>query len=168
MTQQGCRLPWARMPVMCRNGVGCILLTVSQARLVCSYFATTQLCRPDFTHWNRTQVNTYRQLLSSFVRFPVGVKVNSLAFTIRNFHSHSSEFVSQHVAAAVQLKAAISLQQKSNTKKKRKANQVYKKEKTNRKWQDSWKWAASGEERLWLANDEVKSSIGDHRTSLDV
>ena len=48
---------------------------------------------------------------------------------------------------------------------KGKANPVYKKEKSNWKWQDSWKWAASGEERLWLTKDEAKSGIGDHRTS---
>ena len=51
---------------------------------------------------------------------------------------------------------------------KRKANPEYEKEKTNRKWQDSRKWAASGEECWWLANIEAKGGSGDHRTSLDV
>ena len=44
---------------------------------------------------------------------------------------------------------------------------IYEKEKTNRKWQDSWKWAASGEEHFWLTNDETKSGISDHRTLLN-
>ena len=48
---------------------------------------------------------------------------------------------------------------------KRKANPIYIKKKRNRKWQDSWKRAASGEERLWPTNDEAKSSIGDHWVS---
>ena len=56
---------------------------------------------------------------------------------------------------------------KKQRREKRKANPVYKKEKTNRKWQDPWKWAASGEERLWLTDDEAQSSIANHRTSLD-
>ena len=71
------------------------------------------------------------------------------------------------ISWAAGLKAAISLQQKSNAKEKRKANPVYKKEKTNRKWQVFWNWAASGEECLWLTNDEAKSGISDHRMSLD-
>ena len=50
---------------------------------------------------------------------------------------------------------------------KRKANWVYEKEKRNRKWQDSWKWTASGEECLWHANNEAKSCISDHCMSLD-
>ena len=45
------------------------------------------------------------------------------------------------------------------------ANLVFEKWKTNRKWQDSWKSAASGEERLWLTDDEATSGISDHRTS---
>ena len=154
------------MPVMCRNGVGCILLTVSQARLACSYFAKVQPCGPDCTYGNWTEVNTCRLLLSSFVPFNGGVKVNSLAFTIGNFRPYLSEFVSQNVAAAVWLKAALSLQQKSNAKKNRKANLVYKKEKTNRKWQDSRKSAASGEESLWLTNDEAKSGKDHERSTL--
>ena len=36
---------------------------------------------------------------------------------------------------------------------------MYEKEKRNRKWQDSWKWAASGEEHWWLAKDESKNKI---------
>ena len=43
---------------------------------------------------------------------------------------------------------------------KRKANPVYEKEKRNRKWQDSWKWVASGQEHWWLTKDEVKSIGG--------
>ena len=152
------------MPVACWNGVGRILLTGSQAWLACSYFTKAQPWGPDFTHRNLTQVNTYHLLLSSFVRFHVRVKVNSLAFAIRTFCPYSSKFIS-HVAAAVRLKAALSLQQKSNMKKKRKANPVYKKEK-NRKWQDSCKWAASGKECLWFTNDEAKSGIGNHHTLL--
>ena len=57
----------------------------------------------------------------------------SIAFAIGNFRPYSSDFVSHHVAAA------ISLQQENNAEKKGKANLVYEKEKTNRKWQDSWK-----------------------------
>ena len=144
----------------CWNDVGHIRLTGSQAWLACSYFAKVQPCGLDFTHWNQTQENTYRLLLSSFVHFLVWVRVNGLTFVIRNFRPYLSEFVSQHIATAV-------WQQKSNAEKKVKANPVYEKEKTNRKWQDSWRWAASGEERLWLTNDEAKSGIGDHRTSLN-
>ena len=51
--------------------------------------------------------------------------VNSLPFVIRNFHPYSSKFVLQHVTAAVQLTAAINLQQKSNVEKKTKANMIY-------------------------------------------
>ena len=151
---------------MCWNDIGRIRLNVLRARLVCSYFAKAKPCGPDFTHQNRIQVNTCHLLLSSFVCFHFQVEVNSLAFAVRNFHPYSSEFVSQHAAAAVWLKAAISLQQKSNTEKKRKQIR-YQKDKTNRKWQDSWKWAASGKERVWLTNDEAKSDISDHCTSLD-
>ena len=50
---------------------------------------------------------------------------------------------------------------KSGTLKEQKTN-------NNRKWQDSWKQAASGEERLWLTNNEDKSGIGDHRASSNV
>ena len=104
-----------------------------------------------------------------FFHFHVLVKVNSLTFTIRNFHPYFvCVFVSQHFAAAVWLKQlAISLQQKKQCWEKGKQIRYMKKEKRNRKWQDSWKWATSGEERLWLTNDEVKSSIGDHHTLLD-
>ena len=59
--------------------------------------------------------------------------MNSLAFTIGNFRPYLSEFVSQNVAAAVWLKAALSLQQKSNAKKNRKANLVYKKRENKQK-----------------------------------
>ena len=113
------------MPAACWNGVGRIQWTGLQARLACPYFTKAQPRRLDFTHRNQTQVNTYHLLLSSFVRFRVGVKVNSLAFTIGNFRPYLSEFVSQHVAGAVRLKAALILQQKSNANKKGKANPVY-------------------------------------------
>ena len=56
---------------------------------------------------------------------------------------------------------------KKQYREKRKANSEHEEEKRKRKWQDSWKWTASGEEHLWFTNDEVKSSIGDHRTSLN-
>ena len=56
--------------------------------------------------------------------------------------------------------------QKSYTEKKEKQIRYMKKRKQTENGK-TWKWAASGEERLWLTNDEAKSSIGDHRTSLD-
>ena len=107
----------------------CIRLTGSQAWLACSYFTKVQLCGQDVTHQNQTQVNIYRLLLSSFARFHVWVKVNSLAFAIGNFCPDSKEFVSQHAAAAVRLKAALSLQQKSNAEKKGKQIRCMKKKK---------------------------------------
>ena len=58
-----------RTPVECWNGIRHIRLTCSRARLACSYFAKAQPCRPYFTHWNRTKVNTYCLLLSSFFFF---------------------------------------------------------------------------------------------------
>ena len=116
------------MQMACWNGVGRILLTGSQAWLACSYFTKAQPWGPDFRHQNRTEVNTYHLLLASFVGFSVGVRVSSLAFAIRNFHPYSSEFVS-HVTAAVQLKAALSLQQKSYVKKKGKQIRYTKKRK---------------------------------------
>ena len=70
----------------------------------------------------------YRLLLSSFVCFHVEVKVNSLAFAIPNFLPYSSKFFS-HVTAGVWLKAAVSLQWKSNAKKKRKQTRNIKKRK---------------------------------------
>ena len=69
---------------------------------------------------------------------------------IRNFCPYSGKFVS-HVAAAVGLQSASS--KKINVEKKWKQIQY------------SWKWAASGEECLWLINDEARSSIGNHHTS---
>ena len=115
---QGCRLPHARTPAACWNDVGHIRFTGSQARLACSYFANVQQCRLDLTYQNRTQVNAYCLLLSSFVHFHVRVKA------MGNFRPYSSEFVSQHVPAA-----AISLQQKSNTEKKGKQTRRMKKRK---------------------------------------
>ena len=51
---------------------------------------------------------------------------------------------------------------------KRKANPVYTwKRESKQKVARQLKWAASVEERLWLTNDEAKSGIGEHRTSLD-
>ena len=82
------------------------------------------------------------------------------------FESRSIASLSQSEISML-LQAAISCQQKSNSEKKRRANPVYEKEKTNRKWQGSWKWAASGEERLWLTNNEVNSGICNHRMSLN-
>ena len=162
---QGCRLPQTHMPVVCWNDIRRIQLTCSWAWLACSYFTKAQPRGLDFTHQNRTQVNAYRLLLSfSFFCFHVRVKVNSLAFAIGNVHPYSSEFVSQHVAAAFRLKQqSASSKKKSNAEKKGKRIRNMKK-KANRKWQDCWKWAASGEERTWLTNDEAKSGIGDHRT----
>ena len=110
--------------MVCWNDVGRIRLTGSRAQLACSYFVKVQPSRPDFTHQNRTQVNAYHLLLSSFVHCHVWVKVNSLAFMIQNFRPYSSKFVSQHVAAA-----AISLQQKNNTEKKGKQIRRMKKRK---------------------------------------
>ena len=63
----------------------------------------------------------------------------------------------------------MSLLQSASSKKqcaeKRKANPVYEKDKTSKKRQDSWKQAASDEQRLWLTNNEAKSGIGNHCTS---
>ena len=123
-TAQGCRLlPHARTPVAYWNDCGRVRLKGSQARLACSYFAKVQPCGPDFTNRNRTQVNTY-----FFVRFHIGVKVNSLAFAIGNFRPYSSEFVSQHVAAVF----GLSSNQPPEKRKKKKqcgekgtANPVY-------------------------------------------
>ena len=160
MSFYGRGVPHTCTPVVCWNDSRHIRLTGSRAWLACSYFTKAKPCRPDFTCRNWSQVNTYCLLLSSFVHFLVQVKVNSLTYVIRNFCPYSSKFVSHHVFAAV------SLQQKSNAEKKRESKHgIYEKEKTNRKWQDSWKWAASGEEHLWLSNDEAKSGIGSHHTS---
>ena len=73
--------------------------------------------------------------------------VNSLAFVIWYVCPYLSEFVSQHVTAALWLRRE--------------------KEKRNRKWHDSWKGVAGGEEHWWLTNDKAKRGISDHRTSLD-
>ena len=144
------------MPVAGWNDVRRTWLTGSWAQLVCSYFTRVQPCRLDLTHRNRTQVNTYCLLLSSFVCFHVKVKVSSLAFAIRNFRPYSSEFVS-HVAAAVGLSSNQS-PAKQQRREKRKANPVYEKE-SKQKVARQLKWAASVEERLWLTNDEAKSGI---------
>ena len=71
----------------------------------------------------------YCLLLSSFVCCHVRLKVSRLTFAIENFRPYSSEFVSEHVTAAVQLKAALSLQQKSYVKKKGKQIRYTKKRK---------------------------------------
>ena len=162
---QGCRLSHACTPVVCWNDVGHIQLTGSWARLASSYLAKAQGCRPDFTYGSWTQVNTSCLLLSSFVRFHVWVKVSSLAFVIRNFRPYPSEFVSQHVAAGLSSNQPPG--KKQHGEKKGKQIRCMKEKKVNRKWQDSWKWAASGEECVWLTNDEAKSGTSDHRTSMD-
>ena len=104
----------------CWNDIGCIWLTCSLTQLVHSYFAKTQPCGLDFTRRNWTKVNTYHLLLSSssdfwgffFASMSLHVKVNSLAFVIRNCRPYTSKFVS-HVATAVWLK-----QQSASSKKK--------------------------------------------------
>ena len=93
-------------------------------------------------------------------------KSRSVASLSRSgIYVHTQAYYFHNVTAAVRLKQQ-SASSKKKCREKRKANLVYEKERTNRKWQDSWKWDAAGEEHLWLTNDEVKSSIGDHRTSL--
>ena len=82
---QRCRLPHTRTSVACWNYIWCVRLTGSRAQLVCSYFTKAQQSGPDFTHRNQTPVNTYSQLLSSFVPFHVRVKVSGLTFVIGNF-----------------------------------------------------------------------------------
>ena len=93
--------------------------------MACSYFAKAQPCGSDFTHRNRTQVNT-RLLLSSFFS-PAFMFESRLAFAIGNFRPYLSKFVLQHVAAAVRL------MQQSASRGKRKANPVYGKETENGK-----------------------------------
>ena len=70
-----------------------------------------------------------RLLLSSFVRFRVEVEVKSLTFMIGNIHPYSSEFVSQHVAAAVQPEQQSAASKKSNKEKNEKQIQCVKKRK---------------------------------------
>ena len=137
----------------------------SQARLTCSYFAKAQPCGPDFTHWNRTQVDT---IVCYFHRlFASMLKSRSIASLLRSrisFHTQANSF---HMLLLVFGLSSNQPPPKKQCGEKRKANPVYEKEKTNRKWQDSQKWAASGEEHLFITNDEAKSSIGDHCTSQD-
>ena len=130
-------------PVACWNDIWHIRLTCSWAPLACSFYAKAQLRRPDITHQNQTQVNTYRLLLSSSDQFHVQIKVNSLAFTIQN--SVIPDWISFTTCHRCCLaSASISLQQqRQKTELKRKANPVYEKEKRNGKWQDSRKQAAS-------------------------
>ena len=88
-----------------------VRLTCSRAWLACSYFAEAQLCEPDFTHQNQTQVNSY--CLDCF-----HVLVSSLTFVIGNFHKCSERIHSTtHHCCSSALKA-ISLQQKSNVQRK--------------------------------------------------
>ena len=63
-------------------------------------FCQRQLCGPDFTHQNRTQAN-------------------------RNFHPYSSEFVSQHVGAAVRLKQQSVSSKKAMQRKKESKSDIH-------------------------------------------
>ena len=126
LISQGGRLPHACTSVACLNGIRHIELTCSWALLACSYFTKVQPCRLDFILRNQAQVNTFHVLLLSFVCFHV--RVNSLAFTIRNFRPYSSEFVS-HVASVVRLKQHSASSKKSNAEKKGKQTQYKEREK---------------------------------------
>ena len=92
-------------------------------------------------------------LLSSFVRFHV--RDHEFPSILERFRFTTCRCCNQTPA-------------KKQHGEKRKANAVYEKQKANRKWQDSWTWAAIGEEHLWLTNDEARSGIGDRRDSLQV
>ena len=122
------KLPHPHTPMACWNDIGRVRLTGSWAWLACSYFTKVQPCGPDFTHQSRAQVNTYHLLLSSFVHCHVWVKVNSLAFVIGNFHPYSSEFVSQHVSAAVWLKQQSTSSKKVMQRKRENKSGIWKRE----------------------------------------
>ena len=116
---QGCRSSHASTLVACGNGVGRIQLTCSQAWLACSYFARAKPSKPDVTHRNRTWVNSYCLLLSSFVR--LASMFGSVGSLLRSRISIGvrSKFVSeysQYVAVAAWLQ-----QQSASSKKKKKS-----------------------------------------------
>ena len=135
---QGCRLPHARTSVACWNDVGRIRLTCSQARLACSYLTKAQ--QPsglDFAHWNRTQVNTCCLLLFIFCSLPSSSQGQQPRFRDQEFPSMLERIRFTSCRCCNQPPA------KKQCAEKRKAHPEYEKEKTNRKWQDSLKWAAS-------------------------
>ena len=107
-----------------------IWLSGSWARLACSYFPKAQPCGPDFAHRNWTHVNTCCLLLSSFVHFHVRVEVSCLIFAIGNFRPFLSEFVLQHVTAAVRLKQQSASSKKAVRRKKESKSSIWKSKET--------------------------------------
>ena len=114
------------------NGAGCIQPPFSQTQLVSSYFAKEQLCWLNFILRNRTWVNSYRLLLSSLVRLiSIFGSIALLSWSGISIHAPVN-FIS-HVTAAVwlQQQSACS-KKKKKCEEKRKANQIWKREKKHK------------------------------------
>ena len=110
---------------------------------------------PKYSHAGRTlhiQIRHKKTLIVCYFHllFASMFKSRSTASLSRleiSVHTRANSF---HITLLLQ-----SASRKKKCREKRKANPVYGKEKTNRKWQDSWTSAASDEEHLWLTIDEA-------------